>query len=200
VPAGVPRIALPVRDELDFAGDEGMRVAFDAACAHAEVLGPVVETTIAPLLEAGDLLYRGPWVAERLADLEPMVRTEPDPLLPVTRTVLETGYHYDAVAVFRALHRLQELRSWTAGLWERADLVLLPTTPTTFTHAQIAEQPLERNLVLGRYTQFVNLLDLAAIAVPAGQTDDRRPAGVTLIGPAFTEDLLLSVAAAFGER
>jgi allophanate hydrolase len=194
-----PRIALPVREELDFADDEGMWAAFDAACTRAEALGPVVSTTIDPLLEAGDLLYRGPWVAERLADLEPVLRLQPDPVLPVIRTVLETGYRYDAAAVFRAMHRLQELRAWTAGLWHRADLLLLPTTPTTFTHAQIAEQPIERNLVLGRYTQFVNLLDLAAIAVPAGRTGDGRPAGVTLIGPAFAEDLLLSVAAAFGE-
>ena len=194
-----PRIALPAGDELDFADDEGMRAAFDAACIRAEALGSVIETTIDPLLEAGDLLYRGPWVAERVADLEQVLGMAPDALLPVTRTVLESGYRYDAVAVFRALHRLQELRAWTAGLWDRADLVLLPTTPTTFTHAQIAEQPIERNLVLGRYTQFVNLLDLAAVAVPAGQTAEGRPAGVTLIGPAFAEDLLLSVAAAFGE-
>jgi len=170
------RIALPARDELDFSDDEGMRAAFDAARTRAEALGSVVETTIDPLLEAGDLLYRGPWVAERVAALEPVLRIEPDALLPVTRTVLESGYRFDAVAVFRAMHRLQELRTWTARLWERTDLLLLPTTPTTFTHAQIAEQPIERNLVLGRYTQFVNLLDLAAVAVPAGQTQDDRPA------------------------
>ena len=121
-------------------------------------------------------------------------------MLPVTRTVLESGYRHSAVAVFRAMHRLQELRAWTGGLWDRADLMLLPTVPTTFTHAQIAEQPIERNLVLGRYTQFVNLLDLAAVAVPVGQTGDGRPVGVTLIGPAFSEDLLLSVAADFGDR
>ena len=194
-----PRIALPSRDELDFEEDDGMWAAFDAACARAEALGPVVETTIAPMLEAGDLLYRGPWVAERLAGLESMLRSRPDALLPVTRTVLESGYRYDATAVFRALHRLQELRAWTAELWDRADLLLLPTTPTTFTHDQIAEQPIERNLVLGRYTQFVNLLDLAAVAVPIGRTADGRPAGVTLIGPAFAESLSLSFAADFGE-
>ena len=194
------RIALPAPEELDFAGDEGMRAAVDAACGWADAVGRTVRTSIAPLLEAGDLLYRGPWVAERLTGLEPVLRTRPDAVLPVTRTVLESGYRHSAVAVFRAMHRLQELRVWTAGLWDRAELMLLPTVPTTFTHAQIAEQPIERNLVLGRYTQFVNLLDLAAVAVPAGQTSDGRPAGVTLIGPAFSEDLLLSVAADFGER
>jgi len=70
----------------------------------------------------------------------------------------------------------------------------MPTVPTTFTVDEIAEEPVRRNMVLGRFTQFVNLLDLAAITVPAGQTTDGRPASVTLIGPAFSEPLLLSVA------
>ncbi|MGH3928444.1 MAG: allophanate hydrolase [Pseudonocardiaceae bacterium] len=190
------RIALPAPDELDFEGDSGMQAAFEAACGRADQRGVVVETTICPLLEAGDLLYRGPWVAERLTGLASFLRSQPAAVLPVTRKVLESGRRFDAVSVFRAMHRLQELRAWTAQLWQRADLLLLPTTPTTFTHAEIADEPIERNLVLGRYTQFVNLLDLAAVAVPAGLTADGRPAGMTLIGPAFSDDLLLSVAAA----
>jgi allophanate hydrolase len=196
--AGPLRIALPAAEELDFEADQGMRAAFEAACGRADRRGPVVGTTIAPLLEAGNLLYQGPWVAERLAGLASFLRSRPAAILPVTRKVLERGRHYDAVSVFRARHRLQELRAWTARLWQRADLLLLPTTPTTFTHAEIAEEPIERNLVLGRYTQFVNLLDLAAVAVPAGLTADGRPAGITLVGPAFSDDLLLSVAADLG--
>ncbi|MGH8917560.1 MAG: amidase family protein, partial [Actinomycetes bacterium] len=189
------RIALPAAEELDFEGDQGMRAAFEVVCKRAEQRGPVVETTIGPLLEAGELLYRGPWVAERLTGLASFLRSQPAAFLPVTRKVLESGRRFDAVSVFRAMHRLQQLRVWTARLWQRADLLLLPTTPTTFTHAEIAEEPIERNLVLGRYTQFVNLLDLAAVAVPAGLTVDGRPAGMTLIGPAFSDELLLSVAA-----
>ncbi|MBV8996369.1 MAG: hypothetical protein JO287_22290 [Pseudonocardiales bacterium] len=81
-----------------------------------------------------------------------------------------------------------------ATTWRRADLLIMPTVPTTFTVDEIAEEPVRRNMVLGRFTQFVNLLDLAAITVPAGQTTDGRPASVTLIGPAFSEPLLLSVA------
>jgi allophanate hydrolase len=73
-------------------------------------------------------------------------------------------------------------------------VLLLPTVPTTFTRAEIAEQPVARNLVLGRYTQFANLLDLAAVAIPAGTTGDGRPVGITLLGPAFSEARLLSVA------
>jgi allophanate hydrolase len=113
----------------------------------------------------------------------------------VTRTVIERGADFSAVDAFRARYRLQELRVWAAALFARADVLLLPTVPTTFTRAELVAQPVARNLVLGRYTQFTNLLDLAAVAVPAGTTADGRPVGVTLVGPAFAEARLLAAAA-----
>ncbi|GAA3222175.1 hypothetical protein GCM10017691_07930 [Pseudonocardia petroleophila] len=183
------RLLLP--DELDFEGDTAMAAAFDAVAARADAVGTA---PVAPLREAGDLLYTGPWVAERLAGLEAFLTEHPDDVLPVIRAVVEQGAGFTAVDAFRGRHRLQELRAGTARLWDRADALLLPTVPTTFTRAQIAEQPVARNLVLGRYTQFANLLDLAAVAVPAGFTADGRPVGVTLLGPAFSEDRLLSAA------
>ncbi|MBW0117663.1 allophanate hydrolase [Pseudonocardia abyssalis] len=183
------RLLLP--DELDFDGDTAMESAFAAVAAGA---GAVGTTPIAPLREAGDLLYSGPWVAERLAGLEGVLADHPDDVLPVIRAVVGKGVEFTAVDAFRGLHRLQELRAATDRLWGRADALLLPTVPTTFTRAQIAEQPVARNLVLGRYTQFANLLDLAAVAVPAGFTADGRPVGVTLLGPAFSEDRLISAA------
>ena len=147
-----------------------------------------------PLSEAGDLLYDGPWVAERLAGLAVFLDEHPDDVLPVTRAVIERGRGFDAVATFRARHRLQELRAWAERLWTRVDALLLPTIPTTFTRAQLAAEPVVHNRTLGRFTQFTNLLDLAAVAIPAGTTADGRPFGVTLHGPAFTEDRLISVA------
>jgi allophanate hydrolase len=149
---------------------------------------------VEPLVEAGDLLYTGPWVAERLADLEGFLATNADDVLPVTRAVVERGRDFTAVDAFRGRHRLQELRASCARIWERADVLLLPTVPTTFTRAQLAEEPVSRNLVLGRYTQFANLLDLAALAVPTGTTADGRPVGVTLLGPAFSEARLFTAA------
>ena len=140
-----------------------------------------------PLLEAGDLLYAGPWVAERLAGLSRFLAAHPDAVLPVTRAVLERGRDFTAVDAFRARHRLQELRAGPTGSGRAPTCCCCPTVPTTFTRAEIAEEPVARNLVLGRYTQFANLLDLAAVAVPAGSTADGRPVGVTLLGPAFTE-------------
>ncbi|QYN35602.1 allophanate hydrolase [Pseudonocardia sp. DSM 110487] len=190
-----PPVRVAIAEELDFEGDTAYAAAFAAVVAHVRAsAGAVVETPLGPLLEAGDLLYGGPWVAERLAELDGFLREYPGDVLPVTRAVLERGRGYDAVAAFRARHRLQELRAWTRRLFERADVLLLPTVPTTFTRAEIAEQPIARNLVLGRYTQFANLLDLAAVAVPAGTTADGRPVGVTLLGPAFSEARLISAA------
>ncbi len=185
------RLLLPVTGRLDFAGDTAMEQAFGAVTARVAAVGTV---EMGPFLEASDLLYGGPWVAERLADLQEFLDTHPDDVLPVTRAVIERGRDVTGVDAFRGVHRLQELRAWCDRLWDRGDALLLPTVPTTFTRAQIAEQPVARNLVLGRWTQFANLLDLAAVAVPTGTTADGRPAGVTLIGPAFSEDRLLTAA------
>ena len=180
-----PRIGVPER--LDFFGDAGQEKAF------ARFTGDI-PVDIGPLLEAGDLLYRGPWVAERLAVLGDFLRSHPDSLLPVTRRVLEMGLGYTAADAFRAQHRLQELRAAADRMWERIDVLVLPTVGTTFTYAEIAEDPLGRNLDLGRYTQFANLLDMAAVTVPNGFTADGRPASLTLFGPAFSDETLMLLA------
>ena len=189
------RTRLALADGLDFAGGTAMAAAFAAVAGRAAArAASTVHVPVEPLVEAGDLLYTGPWVAERLAGLEPFLATHPDDVLPVTRAVLERGGGFTAVDAFRARHRLQELRAECNRAWFDADVLLLPTVPTTFTRAQLVDEPVARNLVLGRYTQFANLLDLAAIAVPAGFTADGRPVGVTLLGPAFSEARLFAAA------
>jgi len=190
-----PRLALA--DGLDFAGDAAMADAFAAVAHQASArAAATVHVPVEPLVEAGDLLYTGPWVAERLAGLEEFLDAQPDAVLPVIRDVVAKGRAFSAVDAFRARHHLQELRAACARIWERADVLLLPTVPTTFTRTQLVEQPVTRNLVLGRYTQCANLLDLAALAVPAGTTPDGRPVGVTLLGPAFSEARLIAAAGA----
>jgi allophanate hydrolase len=149
---------------------------------------------VGPLLEAGDLLYRGPWVAERLADLGEFLAAHPESVLPVTRRVLETGLGFTAADAFRGQHRLRELRAAADRMWQRIDVLVLPTIGTTFTHTEIAEDPIGRNLILGRYTQFANLLDMAAVTVPNGFTEEGRPASLTLFGPAFSDDMLMTLA------
>jgi allophanate hydrolase len=182
---GRPRVG--VAEGLDFFSDSGQEKAY------ARLSGDVT-VDAGPLLEAGDLLYRGPWVAERLADLGDFLAAHPESVLPVTRRVLETGLGFSAADAFRAQHRLQELRAAANRMWERIDVLVLPTIGTTFTHAEIAEDPIGRNLILGRYTQFANLLDMAAVTVPNGFTEDGRPASLTLFGPAFSDDMLMNLA------
>jgi allophanate hydrolase len=176
---------------LDFFGDTGQEKAFAAGLG---LFTGVREIDIAPLLEAGDLLYRGPWVAERLADLGDFLDGHPDSVLPITRRVLETGRNFTAADAWRGVHRLRELQAWTDRLWDTADVLVLPTIATTYTHAEIAADPIGRNLELGRYTQFANLLDLAAVTIPNGFTADGRPASLTLFGPAFSDESLALLA------
>jgi allophanate hydrolase len=188
-----PRLAVP-----DVAG-LGVAPAVRAAQRHyvedaVRAGAVVVPVDLEPFLAAGDLLYKGPWVAERLAELEPFLASHPDDVLPITRAVLESGRRFSAADAFRGLHRLQELRARCDRLWADADALLVPTVPTTFTRAEIADDPIGRNLQLGLFTQFANLLDLAAVAVPAGRAPGGRPAGVTLLGPAFCEAVLLDIA------
>ncbi|MFY1670600.1 allophanate hydrolase [Plantactinospora sp. WMMB334] len=191
------RLGVPRAEDLDFFGDLGQR---DRFAAGQERVGALVRESeplgLGPLLEAGDLLYQGPWVAERLADLDDFLRRRPDAVLPVTRSVLESGRRYAGTDVFRARHRLQELRAWAERLWRRVDVLVLPTVGTTFTLAEIDEDPIGRNTMLGRYTQFANLLDLAAVTVPNGFTGAGRPASLTLVGPAFSDATLARLGAA----
>ncbi|MBE1490579.1 allophanate hydrolase [Plantactinospora soyae] len=196
-PPGTLRLGLPRAEDLDFFGDLGQRDRFTVGQDRvAALVGETEPVGLRPLFEAGDLLYQGPWVAERLADLDDFLRRRPEAVLPVTRKVLEAGRRYDAAQVFRARHRLQELRAWADRLWRRIDVLVVPTVGTTFTIEEIDEDPIGRNTMLGRYTQFANLLDLAAVTVPNGFTEAGRPASLTLVGPAFSDITLIQLAAA----
>ena len=148
-----------------------------------------------PFQEAAKLLYSGPWVAERLAALEPFFEAHADEIHPVVRGIIEGGAKYSAVECYQAQYRLEDLRRQTDPFWSNADFMLLPTTGTTYTHAEVEAEPIRLNSNLGVYTNFVNLLDLAAIAVPAGFRPNGLPFGVSLIGPAQTDVALLAMAA-----
>ncbi|HEY2617730.1 MAG TPA: allophanate hydrolase [Acetobacteraceae bacterium] len=137
--------------------------------------------------EIGRLLYDGPWVAERTAALRDVVERRPDILHPVTRAILEGGLSRRTVDAFDAFHRLAEARRAVEHLFCEYDALLLPTAPFCPTLAEVAADPIGVNSQLGIYTNFVNLCDLAAIAVPAGFDSNGLPMGVTLIGPAWSE-------------
>jgi allophanate hydrolase len=150
---------------------------------------------VQPFLAAGDLLYQGPWVAERLAEFDEFLTRSPGSVHPVVAAILEGGRRWTAVDAFRASYRLQELKLEVARLFEHVDVVVLPTIATTFTVAEVLADPIATNTALGLYTHCGNLLDLCAAAVPAGYTDDGRPCSLMVLGPALSDDVVLDVAA-----
>jgi len=194
---GPLRVGVPAKRE--FFGDAAAAVAFEEVLARLEKLGhTLVPVDFTPFLQAGKLLYGGAWLAERLTGIGGFVREHPESLHPVTRRVLLPGENLSAVDAFADLHRLQELSARVReSAWKAADVLAVPTVPTTFTVEEMSYDPIGRNRILGHYTTFANLLDLAAVAVPAGTTAIGRPHGLTLLAPAGSDGLLASAAAEF---
>jgi len=190
------RVGLPDVTELEFFGDGPMRKAhLEARTRIAADFERTVAAPFGPFLAAGELLYQGPWVAERLTEFGDFLAENPESVLPVIRTILESGTKYSAVDVFAAEHRLGELRAEVSKLWHDMDLLVLPAIGTTFTVDQVLADPIGANTKLGHYTHFGNLLDLCAAVVPAGLTTDGRPAALMVLGPALADDRVLAMAA-----
>jgi allophanate hydrolase len=154
-----------------------------------------IEADVEPFLEAARLLYQGPWIAERWASFGHELADEVPGIDPVVRRVVRAGRDVTGEQTFRGLHRLAELRAATAPLWQRADALLLPVTPDHPTLDDVAADPIGVNTRLGTYTNFVNLLDLCAVAVPGPARPDGLPFGAQLIAPAFADEPLLRLAA-----
>ncbi|SNS60466.1 allophanate hydrolase [Streptosporangium subroseum] len=202
LPSPVPPAARPLRIGVpyspEFFGDTAAAVAFEGAVRRLAGLGHrLVPVDLDPFLAVGRLLYDGPWLAERIAAVGDFVFRNPDRVHPVTLKVLSNGGDLSAVDAFEGLYRLRALRARTRQAWASMDVLAVPTVPTTYTVAEMLDDPIERNGVLGHYTTFTNLLDLAAISVPAGRTATGRPHGITLLGPAGSDELLAGPAAAF---
>ncbi|MGW4364026.1 allophanate hydrolase [Nocardia takedensis] len=190
------RVGLPPEAELDFFGDEVQRAAHLGVRDRIGRLGfEPTPTTLRPFLDAGELLYQGPWVAERLVVFGDFLAERPDSVLPVIREILTGGQRFDAVDVFRAQHTLQRLRAVVARTWEHVDVLVVPTIGTTFTVDQVLADPIATNTILGHYTHFGNLLDLTAVAVPMGLAGDGRPVSAMVFGPALADDTVLAAAA-----
>ena len=195
-----PKIGVLAADEREFFGNTEVEALYDAAIARAESLGASILTfDYAPFREVAALLYDGPWVAERLAAVEAFLASNPDDFDPTVRRIIAGAQGKSAVEAFRGLYRLEELRKIVAPVWAAVDMLLLPTAPTTYTVAQIRADPVTKNSHFGRYTNFANLLGYAAIAIPAGFGPSGLPAGVTLVGPAFSDDALAPFAGAMHE-
>lgn len=191
---GVPRAA-----ELRDLAPEDAR-CFAAAVDRLQAIGAVpVEINVAPLLEAARLLYGGPWVAERTGALEQLLERSPSAIHPVVRAIVQAGKGVSAVEAFRGLYALQGYARAAEEVWEQIDVLTLPTTPGIYRINEVLAEPVALNAQLGLYTNFVNLLDMSAIAVPAGFRANATGVGVSLIGPAWCDTGLLDLAARYEE-
>ncbi|MBV2132852.1 allophanate hydrolase [Pseudomonas sp. MAP12] len=195
------RFGVPRAQDLQFFGCAEGPLQFAAAVKQLEALGGTpVELDFSPFLEAARLLYEGPWVAERYSVAGELLETNPEAVLPVIRAVLAKAPGATAVEVFRAQYRLQALKAQCDRLMADLDCVLTPTIGRPVTLAELHAEPVLRNSELGYYTNFMNLLDYAAVAVPTGVMSNGLPWGVTLFGRAFTDQYLLGLADAVQRR
>jgi len=193
---GVFRFGVPQREQLQFFGNTAYPPLFDAAVAHLQRLGgECMPIDFAPFIETSRLLYEGPWLAERYIVVEALLRGARDALHPVTRQIIEAGAKPAATEAFRAQYRLQGLRRRSERIWDDVDVLMTPTVGTTYRIRDIEVDPVRLNTHLGFYTNFMNLLDLAGVAVPAGFTPAGLPFGVSLVGPTWSDYDLLALAA-----
>ncbi|NLS26397.1 Allophanate hydrolase [Sphingomonas sp. S2M10] len=195
VPRARRRIGVPRAEQCRWFGDIESEFLYHQALAGLDA--ELVEIDLAPLDEAARLLYDGPWVAERTAALQGLLRDNPRAIHPVVREIVEGGFGYSAIDAFNGAYRLAELARIAEAMWDQVDLLALPTAPTSYRVAEMLAEPIRLNASLGAYTNFVNLLDMAAIAVPTGSYASGVGFGVTLMGPAGTDRALLDAAHAF---
>jgi allophanate hydrolase len=194
----VSAFAVPRNEDLEFFGDTEQEALFRSAVQRLVRLGErQVPQDLTRFRAVASLLYEGPWLAERLAGVGDYLPRHREALHPVTRAILEQGAGVTGVEVFRGLDRLRDLRATCLKVFEHAEILVVPTFPTIPTLEQVHADSLTWSKRLGHYTNFVNLLGLAALAVPAGFTSRGLPGGITLIGPAGSERRLCQVGSAW---
>jgi allophanate hydrolase len=180
---------VPNSDQLCFFGNEDGPRLFEEACRLLEQLGGTrIEVDYRPFKEAADLLYEGPWVAERLAVIQDFMEKNPDAVLETTRNITNKGHQFSAVDVFKSMYRLEAIRKQVAPLWDTMQFLVTPTAGQVYPIAEMQADPVQLNTNLGRYMNFMNLLDMTAVAVPTGflpSSPVQMPFGITVSRPAF---------------
>jgi allophanate hydrolase len=190
------RFGVPRPSDLRFFGNDAYERLFGAAVARLETLGGTrVEIDLQPFLETARLLYEGPWVAERYAAIRPFFDAQPEALHPVTREITARSRQWLAADAYAAQVRLRALKRIADAAWRDVDCIVTPTTGTHYRIDEVEADPIRLNANLGYYTNFMNLLDYAATAVPTGFVPSGLPFGVTLFAPAHRDIPLLGLAA-----
>ena len=176
------RVGVPDAASRRFFGDAVQAASFDATLESLRERGAeIVELDFGPLYAIAEMLYDGVWVAERYTVIEALLREQSEAVLPVTRAIIQRAEKFSAADAFRGFYRLQDLRREALAVADAVDLLCVPSIPTFCTVAELEADPVGPNSRLGTYTNFVNLLDMCAIAVPVRTRADGRPGSVTLI-------------------
>lgn len=195
VRGGKLRVGVIPQAKLNFFGDDAYEKAYQETLESLATQDiEFVNIDYAPFEEAAKLLYEGPWVAERYLATLPLIDENPDAIFPVVRDIIAPGGKHKATELFYAEYRLRALKQACDQILAQVDCLLTPTAGKCFTLAEMLEEPILRNSQLGYYTNFMNLLDLASIAVPTKIASNGLPFGITLVGPDFSDRALLSIA------
>jgi len=193
------RLGIPLPHQRPWFGDIEAEFLYDQALARLESQGFTLHPLdFTPLLEAAKLLYSGPWVAERTAALEEMLRDQPEAIDPTVREIVEAGQSLTAVDAFRGQYELMAYARAAENVWNQVDALAVPTSPTIYRIAELKANPIALNSHFGVFTNFVNLLDMAAVAMPAGYRHDGTGFGISLFAPAGTDRALLQLAEKWG--
>jgi len=192
---GPLRIGVLPENQLAFFGHSDYQASYEETITALKEQGvEIIEVDFAPFIEAARLLYEGPWVAERYIATTPLIQDNPQAMLPVIQTIIGGGAKSSAVDAFQAQYRLKALRKAATSVLASVDCLLSPTAGRPYSIDAVNAAPIKLNSNLGYYTNYMNLFDLAGVAVPTGFTASGFPFGVTLIGEAFTDRRLLSIA------
>jgi allophanate hydrolase len=192
------KLGVPRGGQLIFFGDKAAEQAYGDALKRWTALGAtLVGFDLEPFYETARLLYEGPWVAERYLVIRDLLASSPEAIHPVTRDIIVAGSRLSAADTFAALYRLQELRKIAGRAFAGIDALVLPTAPTVYSTAQVLANPVELNSRLGTYTNFVNLLDLCGLALPAEIRSDGIPFGITLLAPGGNDAQLANIGRVF---
>ncbi|WP_106803685.1 allophanate hydrolase [Pseudomonas sp. S5D5] len=184
-------IKLAIPASLEFFGDTLNQAVFEHAVQGFKALGAVITPVDFSAFKAlADQLYFGPWVAERTVALERMLEQQPEAINPVVRGIVESGRQYSACDAYKAEYLRAELSRRINDTLAGIDALLVPTSPTLRTQAEMAQEPVRYNSQFGYYTNFTNLADLSALALPAGLRSDGLPSGITLLAPAWHDTAL----------
>jgi allophanate hydrolase len=192
------KLGAPRGGQRLFFGDHQFKAAYDLALQRLAQLGcEIVEIDIEPFYKTARLLYEGPWVAERTITARSLLASDPDAILPVTREIILSGLRPSAIDAFTAFYKLEELRRVADHTFRTITALALPTAPTAYTVKQVQADPIQLNSRLGTYTNFVNLLDLCGLALPASMTEAGVPFGITLLAPGGADARLAEIGRVF---